>query len=339
MRDGGMTVPNLPNLSNLSKSPEKLKMKITAPGALTTVQDAGRTGYMSKGISPGGAMDVFSMKIANILVGNSPCDGVLEMTLTGVTAEFSSTEVIAVTGADMQPEINGKKIKMYASYEVSPGDVLKLGSAQSGMRAYLAVSGGFDIPPVMGSMSTNLKCAFGGYNGRALKRGDEIPLRQSVGLTLVGKRHAEGEARSYDDSITLRVIPGPQDDLFTEKGLSTFFSSEYTVSSKSDRMGVRLDGEKAESKNGVDIISDGIALGSVQIPSAGTPIIMTADRQTTGGYAKIATVIGADMYKIAQARPGTRVRFEKTDFKTAVKLKRKEERRLKLLIYNFSFSK
>ena len=314
------------------------KMTVLSPGALSTVQDEGRFGYMSTGFSPSGAMDQFSMKIANILVGNAPGDGVIEMTMIGASVKFDCTSVIAVTGADMKPDINGKEIKMYKSVEVSAGDVLTFKAAVGGMRSYLAVAGGFDLSLVMGSMSTNLKCAIGGFEGRKLMRGDEIPLRQSISHELIGKRKTS-EPEKIGDSIAVRVMLGPQDDYFTDKGINTFLSSEYTVSDKSDRMGVRLEGEPVENVSGVDIISDAIATGAVQIPASGTPIIMMADRQTTGGYAKIATVISADLKKIAQARPGTKIRFEAVSEKEAVRLKKIDEKKLKLLLYRSHYSK
>lgn len=314
------------------------KMTILSPGPLSTVQDLGRFGYMNTGFSPGGAMDTYSMRLANILVSNAPEDGVIEMTMMGMTVSFSCTAVIALTGADMQPLLNDTPIPMYKAVEVQAGDVLSMGMAKSGMRAYLAVAGGFDLPLVMGSMSTNLKCGLGGFEGRKLRAGDEIPLRQNVRLVDIGSRHIIPE-NDYPDGVGIRVLLGPQDDYFTEKGIRTFLESTYVVTDKSDRMGVRLDGEKIENKNGVDIISDGIATGSVQIPASGTPIIMMADRQTTGGYAKIATVISADLPKMAQARPGTRIRFTAISEKESVLLKKQQERKLSALQYMTIFSK
>lgn len=314
-----------------------MKMTVISPGPLTTIQDAGRFGYMSTGFSQNGAMDAYSMKIANILVGNTPGEGVLEMTMMGVSVQFDCDAVIALTGADMSPEINGEPIEMYEALQVKNKDILTMKSSLKGMRAYLAVAGGFDLPLVMGSMSTNLKCALGGFEGRKLKKGDELPLRQSMNLAFLGNRKAE-KKNDFKQNITVRVILGPQDDFFTGEGLETFLGTEYTVTDKSDRMGVRLDGEKIESKNGVDIISDGIAFGSVQIPASGTPIIMMADRQTTGGYAKIATVISVDLKLIAQAKPGTKIRFSAVSEDEAVKLLKNEEKKLKLLEYTMIYA-
>ncbi|MGN1419516.1 MAG: biotin-dependent carboxyltransferase family protein [Acutalibacteraceae bacterium] len=309
-----------------------MKMKILSPGLLTTVQDEGRFGYMSSGFSPNGAMDTVSLKTANILAGNAPGEGALEMTMMGITAQFDGDAVIALTGADMEPMLDGEEMPMYAAVAVKKGSKLVMKAAKKGMRAYLAVAGGFDLPYVLGSMSTNLKCSVGGFEGRKLKAGDEIPLRQSTTLSLIGRRKIKNETK-YPSEITLRVMLGPQDDYFTEKGLETFLGTTYIVTDKSDRMGIRLDGEKIESKNGVDIISDGIVTGSVQIPASGTPIIMMADRQTTGGYAKAATVISADLPIIAQARPGTKIHFSAVSAKEGEAAYKKQIKQLKTLEY------
>lgn len=315
-----------------------LSMKIMTPGPLSTVQDAGRFGYMSTGFGSGGAMDDYSMRVANLLVGNDPGDGVIEMTMLGITAEFTCDTVIALTGADMNASLNGEAIPMYQPVEVSRGDRLAMGAAKTGMRGYLAVAGGFDIEPVMGSMSTNLKVKLGGFQGRKLAAGDEIPLRCSMTLEMMGAVKWQPE-NDYPKAVTVRVVFGPQEDYFTEKGIDTFLGTWYHVSGQSDRMGIRLEGSPIENKNGVDIISDGIAYGSVQIPASGTPIIMMADRQTTGGYAKIATVITADLYKIAQARPGTAIRFRAVTEKEAVAALKQQRAKLKKLQYQSYFAK
>ncbi len=300
-----------------------MKMTILSPGPLTTVQDQGRFGYMNTGFSPGGAMDPDAMKRANLLVGNRLGEGVLEMTLMGITAEFDCDTVIGITGADMCPTVNGEPVNMNTTVYVKKGSRLTLGAAKSGMRAYLAVSGGFALEPVMGSLSTNLKCALGGFQGRKLAAGDEICLKRETAPSQISPRFIAAPNLGGRD-IALHVILGPQDDYFTSEGIDSFCQKAYTVSVNSDRMGIRLEGERIENKNGVDIISDGIVTGSVQIPPAGVPIIMMADRQTTGGYAKIATVIRRDLSLLAQARPGDRVRFYPITEEMAL-LTRKEE--------------
>lgn len=311
---------------------------ILNPGMLSTVQDLGRFGYMSTGFSPGGAMDGFALQLANILVGNAPGDGAVEMTAMGMTVRFDRPCAIALTGADMQPKINGKTVSMNQTIAVEAGDTLSCGYTKKGLRTYLAVSGGFDLPQVMGSMSTNLKCALGGFEGRALKKGDILPLRYELTTDMIGC-HSYTPEEYMDGPLTLRVILGPQEEMFTDAGIRTFLSRVYRVSEQSDRMGVRLTGPKIENKNGVDIISDGIATGAVQIPSSGTPIIMMADRQTTGGYAKIATVISADLKRIAQAKPGTALRFRAVTMQEALRLKKEEQTSLNRLQYKICVSK
>ena len=307
---------------------------------LTTVQDLGRCGYMASGFQQSGAMDRFAAEAANILLDNSEKDGVLEMTMLGVKVYFDEDNVIAITGAEFTPTVTDfetgevTELPMNRAIRIKKGDVLDCGSAKSGLRGYLAVAGGFDIAPVMGSMSTNLKCKTGGFEGRKLRAGDVIPLRNPQGwlFSMVGRVY-EPEKRS-DGTVTIHVIPGPQDDYFSDKGKNTFYSEVYSVTADSDRMGIKLDGAPVESIDGVDIISDGIVAGSVQIPSAGKPIIMMADRQTTGGYAKIATVITSDLPLLAQLRPGGTLRFKKVDLQYAVKRIKADKKTLKKLQTN-----
>lgn len=302
-----------------------MSMTVISAGPLSTIQDKGRFGYLQYGFSPSGAMDLPAMRMANILVGNAPDDGVIEMTLMGMEVRFDSCCVIAITGGDMSPVLNGEPCPVYRSVDVCEGDVLSFSVAKSGLRTYLAVGGGFDLPMVMNSLSTNLKCKIGGFKGRKLEDGDVIPLRQSYGVDLFGQRALPVPTIGRDE-ITLRVVLGPQDSMFTQKGIDTFLSCPYLVTAQSDRMGIRLDGESIESSDGVDIISDGIATGSVQIPASGTPIILMSDRQTTGGYAKIATVLSSDLSLLAQARAGTTVRFSAVTFKEARKIQLRAQR-------------
>lgn len=316
-----------------------MNITVVSPGLLTTVQDKGRFGYMESGFSPSGAMDMRSLRIANILVGNNPGDGALEMTMMGGTFKFDCECVVSITGADMGAVRNGdEEVPMYKALQMKKGDTLKFGVAKDGMRTYLAVSGSFDLPLVMGSMSTNMKISAGGFKGRKLQANDEIPLRFESDLDLTGRRAYKNEEK-YTKEVSVRVVLGPQDSYFTQKGIDTFLGQAYSVTDKSDRMGIRLDGEKIESKNGVDIISDGISTGAVQIPASGTPIIMMADRQTTGGYAKIATVITADLPKVAQVKPGTKIRFVKISSDDAAKEYKKFENEFKLLDYSMMFER
>lgn len=290
-------------------------MEILKPGPLTTVQDEGRFGYMKYGIGSSGVMDRKAYKAANELVGNSGGEAVLEATLMGPDIRFNEEAIIAVTGADMNPDIDGENIELYKSVRVHRGQTLHMAMAVKGCRSYIAVRGGIDVEKVMGSRSTNLKCGIGGYQGRKLEKGDIL----TIGITddlddheIEMLNHKKISAEEFEPEITVRVIEGPQDNYFTEKGLESFYNTGYRVSAESDRMGIRLDGAVVESKNGTDIVSDGITFGSIQVPSSGKPIILMADHQTTGGYAKIATVVSEDLSLLAQARPGDTVKFKKT---------------------------
>lgn len=231
-----------------------MNMTILSPGPLSTIQDVGRFGAMGMGFSPGGVMDSRSMQLANLLVGNAAGVGVVEMTMAGLTARFDCDCVIALTGADMCARLEEQMVKRYQAISVHAGDTLRMQTAQHGMRAYLAVAGGFDLPTVMGSMSTNLKCRLGGFHGRKLQRGDVLPLNQRLSLNEPGKRLPIPE--EYPEEVKLRVLLGPQEDAFTRQGLFTFLNETYTVTDQADRMGIRLSGAKIDSKSGVDIISD-----------------------------------------------------------------------------------
>ena len=302
-----------------------MAVKIVLPGAVMTVQDGGRYGYQEAGVQVSGAMDQMAFRNANYLVGNEETEAVLEVTLFGGTLEFTEDTITAITGADMEPVVDGDPVEMNCPLLIRKGQILTLGMTRQGCRTYLAFAGGIDVPLVMGSRSTNLKCAFGGYRGRALKAGDVLKLgKPKLSFDRVKKRRTKGI--ETEKIIEVRAVPGPQQEYFTEAGEKAFYSGTYTITDQSDRMGYRLKGPLVESKNGTDIISDAIPLGAVQIPPSGQPIVLLADRQTTGGYAKIAVVCSFDIPKLVQGRPGDKVRFLKTDVKTAQKLYRKQER-------------
>ena len=312
-----------------------MSIEILNAGMLSTVQDLGRFGVMKNGFTQSGAMDSRSAKTANLLVNNSIDSAVIEMTLTGITARFNNDYVIALSGGDFGFSINDTPVQTNRAYAVKKGDVLKSGSAKKGLRAYFSVSGGIDVPKAMESRSTNLKSAIGGYHGRRLKSGDVLQVcKRNIYDTVYTRemcRFARLEPYSYSSNITVRAVLGPQDDMFTNEDINRFFGTEYKVTPQSDRMGIRLDGEPLQSKNGVDIISDGIVFGSVQVPKDGMPIVLMADHQTTGGYAKIATVISVDLPLLAQAKPNDTVRFECISIKNAERLARQENRYFKKL--------
>ncbi len=332
-----------------------MAMEIIEPGLLTTVQDMGRTGCGALGYSTNGACDKYSMKLANLLVGNTDKmeqAAVLEFTMKGGVIRFTSSYVLALAGADMAPVMNGNPVPMYAPVPVKAGDILILGMALSGMRCYLAVRGGIGVPLIMGSRSTDLKCHLGGYGGRALKKGDVLEAGpeqgDAAGWDLLpgenGLRFLAGEDepwfripsshysyRGMERRLVLRTVPGPQEEAFTPYGIETFTHSNYCLSHQCDRMACRLTGPAVETKGGSDMISDGIVEGSVQISSDGMPMIMMADHQTTGGYAKIGTVVSTDIPALAQLKPGDGVVFRFISVEEGIEACRKEYRKIQWL--------
>lgn len=308
----------------------KQVLEVLKPGLLTTIQDIGRHGYQAMGFSVCGAMDEEAFKYANILVGNDPNAAAIEVTLLGPHLKVLDNSVMAITGADLGAKINGEEVRLWQAFNVRPGDEISFGGQRSGCRAYIAVSGGIEVPLVMGSRSTYIRAKIGGLEGCVLKTGDVLQrgIANIEPFNLKERKVPDDLIPSYDSKITLRVILGPQDDYFSENGIKTFLSSEYTVTNESDRMGYRLDGPKIEHLKGADIISDGIPLGAIQVPGHGFPIIMLADRQSLGGYAKIATIISSDIPKIAQAKPGDKIRFSAISYDDAVEILKIREEKL-----------
>ena len=286
---------------------------ITTSGLLTTVQDLGRHGYGRFGVPSGGALDEGALRWANLLVGNVPDAAALEITLLGPTFTLTGTQplVLALTGADCGATLNGAAIAPWRSFRAAPGDTIAVGGCKSGARAYLASSGGIAVPPALGSRSTDLLSQLGGLDGRALRAGDRVPLSPPDELPPL-RALPHDTIPQYATATTLRVILGPQDERIATDALATFLSASYTISNESNRMGARLLGPaltfRADSP-GADILSEGIATGAIQVPAQGQPIILLAGHQTTGGYAKIATVIGADLWRLGQAPPGAGVSF------------------------------
>jgi len=284
-------------------------IRVIKPGMLTTIQDAGRWGYQARGVPVAGPMDLVSHRVANALVGNDRSAASLEITLLGPELEFESERVIAVTGADFDLALDGRPARINAPFLVASGSHLQFLARRRGTRAYLAVSGGVATPPVLGSRATHLVSAMGGHEGRALRAGDRLTLGPSVSGS--SSLHAlESPLVPLATGATmLRVLPGPQDDFFTSHALDALQSAPYIVGAQSDRMGFRLDGPRLTHARGADIISDATPLGVLQVPASGLPILLMADRQTTGGYPKIATVISADMSAAGQLGPGDAVSF------------------------------
>jgi biotin-dependent carboxylase-like uncharacterized protein len=303
-------------------------LRVISPGLLTTIQDLGRPGHQHLGIPVSGALDPISLRAANALVGNAPGTGALEVAYVGPTLSVEADDVrMSFVGAkvaiEILPDINasaGTLIGAMESIHLRRGDVVRIGSLWDATTLYVAVEGGFDIAPVLGSVSTYIRGGFGGWQGRALAAGDLLPLVQNTAT-----EHDEFRLEGLDLSAPerFRVITGPQGDYFSEAALASFFESEYTVGAGSDRMGMRLDGPHLNHLRGHDITSDAIAPGSIQVPGNGKPIVLLADRQTTGGYPKIATVISADLPALGRLPIGAKVAFEPVTIDVAVAARHK----------------
>ncbi|WP_085875062.1 biotin-dependent carboxyltransferase family protein [Peptoniphilus vaginalis] len=287
-------------------------------GILTTIQDSGRYGYQELGIPTSGVMDDYNYRLANILVGNKLDEAVLEMTYFGPTLKFNEDLTLAITGSDMNPKINGQPAPMFETIKLKAGDTLQFGKVNEGVRGYLAFGGSIDVPVVNGSKSTHIKTKMGGIDGRALKPKDTLNIVGSKDKTM--RKIPEKYLPKFKHCNLLRVVLGPQDDYFTEKGIHDLFrSGGYQVTKDFDRMGIRLKGTSIEHKETADIISDGTTFGSIQVPANGQPIILVADRQTTGGYTKIGNVITPDLYKLAQMSFLDKVLFQKVTIEEAQK--------------------
>lgn len=299
-------------------------IEIISAGMLSTVQDLGRFKVMKNGFTQSGVMDAYSTKIANKLCKNDINAPVIEMTMLGITAKFKGEHIFAISGGIFDVSLNNKPVRTNKAYIAKDGDVLSIKGAKQGLRCYLAVAGGFDVPLFMGSASTNLKINVGGFNGRKLKAGDILKIGKADKIKNIEKR--ELPENTYNNPVRVRVVLGPQDDMFSENDLMLFSKQQYTVTCDLDRMGIRLWGIALRGKEKLEIISDAITFGSIQITNSGMPIILMADHQTTGGYAKIATVISADLPKLAQVKPNDKISFEIIDIDTAEKIAIKQKK-------------
>lgn len=280
-------------------------------GVQTTVQDLGRPGYLRYGIPPSGPVDLAAFVLANRLVGNPDSAAALECALIGPRLEMRRDSLLAVTGADMPVTVNEGEIPRWEAVPVRVGDVVKLGPARLGLRTYVAFQGGVDVPLALGSRATYLRGTLGGLQGRQLKRGDVV--------NLFPDGHAPGRSKrrrvrpefvpTWEGEVEVRVILGPQADRFTREGITVFLSEAYEMTAQADRMGARLKGPAITHSRGHDIISDGVPLGGIQVTGDGQPIILLVDRQSTGGYTKVATACSFDVGRVGQARPGQRLRF------------------------------
>ncbi len=295
-------------------------IRVLDPGPQTTVQDLGRPGHLRYGIPPSGPIDRAAFVVANRLVGNPDGAAGLECTVMGPRFEVETACAIAVTGAEMPVAVNSAEASAWTTLPLKAGDVVKLGAARAGVRAYVALSGGIDVPLVLGSRATYLRGRLGGLGGRALRKDDRLALFPA---SLPSIRRATAAARiDLGAPPQIRVVLGPQADRFTSDGIAALVGGEYEMLPQSDRMGARLKGPRIAHARGHDIISDGIALGSIQVPGDGQPIALLVDRQSTGGYTKIATICSFDIGRLGQVKPGQRVRFRAIELAEAHRLLR-----------------
>ena len=291
---------------------------IQSAGPATSLQDAGRFGWQRYGVGPAGAMDRPSLGLANVLAGNQPGTAAIEFALAGGRLQVSGGSArVALAGAEGSLKVDGSAVVPLTSATARDGQTIEVGSARSGVFFYLAVTGVFTIAPTLGSLSLHHRTGIGGLEGRTLRAGDRLPMALSEPsgpeLALPGAPQAAAGP--------IRIVLGPQDDHFTAAGIATLVNSDYTVSEQADRMGMRLNGPKIEhGPKGYNIVSDGIPTGGIQVPGNGLPLILLADRQTTGGYPKIATVISWDVPRLVQCRPGTKLRFAVVERAEAVRI-------------------
>ncbi len=305
-------------------------IQVTEPGLFTTVQDLGREGFGPLGVSPSGAADAVSLRIGNRLVGNDEGAAGLEMTLVGGAFLFPDGATVSLTGSDFATTLDGAPVEMWTAFAVRPGQTLRVAATRSGARAYLCVRGGIAVKLFLGSASTHILSGLGGFEGRALKKGDLLSIGTSKGS--VGQRKLSERAGALlTAKKTLRVTPGPQRGWFNDAAQDSFYASTYRVTEESNRMGLRLAGAAIPAVTGgtltgvSEMISEGVPLGAVQVPESGMPIILFVEQQTTGGYPKIANVISADFHSLGQLRPRDEIRFELVSWETARDLFREQE--------------
>lgn len=289
-------------------------LTVKKPGLLTLIQDRGRYGAHNLGLTNGGPLDPLAFDWANRLLANASNASCLEISFGGLTLESNVDSFIAITGAELTCKLNGQDIEQWRTHPIKQNDLLEFGYATAGVRAYLAISGGFNITPSFGSSATVVREKIGGLNGDKLQTGDELPCRPNS--TQESLSVAPIDQPEYGDYATLRVVLGYQQQAFDAIQHLKFFSSEYLVTERSDRMGFRLEGESIHSDM-VGMLSEGICHGAIQIPADGQPIVLMNDRQTIGGYPKIGSVIPVDTARLAQLQPGSRVKFESISLEDA----------------------
>ncbi|MDB5359770.1 MAG: biotin-dependent carboxyltransferase family protein [Rhodospirillales bacterium] len=297
-------------------------LRVDRPGLSTTVQDRGRAGHQRYGVPVSGALDPLALRLANALVGNAPCTAALEILALGPTLTVEADSVrLALVGSEVGLKIDGTDIPAGRSATASRGARIAIGGFTDAASCILAIEGGFALVPCMGSLSTYARGGFGGFEGRALKAGDLLPLARAAATP-----GPERRAPPIDYGRgPIRVVLGPQETWFEPASIDRFFAEPYMITAEADRMGMRLEGAKLDHARGFNIVSDGIAHGHIQVPGTGQPIVLLADRQTVGGYPKIGAVIGADLPRLGRMRPGDTIRFVRIEVAAAEAARRSQE--------------
>ena len=323
-----------------------MKMIATRAGFLTSIQDLGRTSYREFGISTSGALDPFALGVANLLVGNDQEAAGLEITLGGLQLHFKDEQIVAWCGGEFDVHVESTLLPAGHAAVVHAGEQLKFGRPQIGCRAWLAISGGIDVPQMLGSRSTDLRASFGGFEGRALRDGDVLALGPGRSSRPVGTTEGIASWTASHDWVSpakrepiLRFVRGSDWSRFNDVTIEHITSATFTVSADSDRMGVRLDGPELKRQDDVDLISEAVAPGTIQVPPSGKPILLLQDCQTIGGYPKIAHVITVDLGIAAQFRAGDRVRFCEISLTDAHRLLLERERELELFRIGLSLQR
>jgi antagonist of KipI len=318
-----------------------MRVHVIRPGLLTTVEDLGRRGYQRYGVTVGGAMDKTAARLANTLVGNPENAAVLEATLHGPDLRFEGDVLVAICGGDLAATVDGAAVPMWRPVWVRKDATIEIGHARTGCRAYVAIAGGIDVPLVLGSRSTYLRANIGGHEGRALKGGDSLPIGTAGAAALdtlqqllpldparvmsPARWNAESYAPHYTDHPTVRVIGGMEFDWLAVHSQRALFDTAFEITPQSDRMGYRLAGPILELAEPREMFSGPVCAGTIQVPKSGQPILLLADCATTGGYPRVAHVITVDLPLVAQAKPGSRLRFQKITLEEAHMLYRAAE--------------
>ncbi|GKU84751.1 biotin-dependent carboxyltransferase family protein [Niallia sp. NCCP-28] len=325
-----------------------MSITILHPGLLTSIQDTGRYGFQKYGVIASGAMDVYSLRMANVLIGNKETEAALEITLMGPMISVDEDMLIAITGADLSPSVDGIPLPIWRPVWIKKGSVIKFGAPKSGCRSYFAVAGGFAVETIMDSKSTYLRGEIGGFKGRSLQKGDTIGRGKCSerSMMLVSKLKDATSTNHFSttdwfvdsnpffsgaDEAFIRVLPGRQYDRLTKQGKHQLFAEFFRITPQSDRMGFRLSGPTMELQEKEDMLSEAVSFGTIQLPPNGNPIILLADRQTTGGYPKIAQVASVDLAYLAQRKPGEKVRFQLITLEEAQQMQLEKEKHWKQL--------